>query len=74
MEIRNGTIVNGAIVLEDENNLEEDAPVTVCIGDRQQPMRITEKELWLIEDGKAAATRGELVDTRRFPQKLRRGG
>lgn len=72
MEVRTGTVINGAIVLEDKGELEEGASVTVWVGDAHDPVRATDEELQLISAGKAAALRGELIDAREFLRELRR--
>lgn len=74
MHIRTGTVVEGTIVLDDKDPLEEGTLVTVWIGDPNEPVQATAQELQLIEDGKAAAARGELLDARRFLHELRREG
>lgn len=74
MEVRTGTVINGAIVLEDKGELEEGASVTVWIGESHDPVRATDEELQLIRAGKAAASRGELIDARAFLRELRREG
>ena len=73
MEIRTGTVINGAIVLEDGEDLEEGALVRVWVGNPLEPVQVTEEELHLIKNGKAAAARGELLDARAFLRELRRG-
>lgn len=72
MEPRTGKVVHGAIVLDDDLDLEEGTPVTVWIGNPSVPIRPTEDELELVREGQAAAARGELIDARSFLQELRR--
>jgi hypothetical protein len=72
MELRTGRVINGAIILDGEDELEEGALVVVAIGDPRRPVRATEEELELIRAGIAEAERGELVDARAFVRELRR--
>lgn len=74
MEPRAGTVVNGAIVLDDADGLVEGAAVTVWIGEPSDPVTVSETELELIEQGEQAAARGELLDARAFLAELRREG
>jgi len=74
MEPRVGRVVNGAIVLEDGDDLTEGAEVTVWIGDSTKPVIVSDEELELIDRGLEEAARGELVDARSFLQQLRSRG
>jgi len=74
MEPRVGRIVNGAIVLEDGDDLTEGAAVTVWIGDSTKPVVVSGEELELIDRGLEEAERGELLDARSFLRQLRNGG
>ena len=74
MEPRVGRVVNGAIVLEDGDDLTEGTAVTIWIGDSTKPIVVTDEELELIDRGLEEAARGELVDARSFLQQLRSGG
>lgn len=74
MEPRAGRVVNGAIVLENTDDLAEGSAVTIWIGDSTKPVVVEDEELELIRQGQNAAARGELVDARAFLQELRRGG
>ena len=73
MELRTGKVVQGTIVLDDDDELEEGASVAVWIGEPNTPVRVTDEELELIREGQAAAARGELIDARSFLRELRRG-
>jgi hypothetical protein len=72
MELRTGRVVNGAIVLDDGDDLVEGAAVVVCIGDPHEPVRATDEELEALRKGQAQAQRGELIDARAFLRELRR--
>ena len=72
MELRTGRVIKGAIVLDEDDDLEEGAAVAVWIGDAQQPVRATEEELELVRKGVAEAERGELVNARAFLRELQR--
>jgi hypothetical protein len=72
MELRTGKVIQGAIVLDDEDELEEGASVAVWIGNPSMPVRATDEELELVREGQAAARRGELLDARSFLRELRR--
>ncbi len=74
MEPRIGKVVNGAIVLEDGDDLEEGAAVTVWVGESDRPVRATPEELELIAQGRAAVARGEVLDARNFLAELPREG
>lgn len=69
-----GRVVNGAIVLEDGDDLTEGAEVTVWVGDSTKPVVVSDEELELIDRGLEEAARGELVDARSFLQQLRSRG
>jgi hypothetical protein len=71
MEPRGGKVINGAIVLEEADDLEEGASVTVWVGDPSEPVKVSDEELDLIREGQAAAVRGELLDARAFLEELR---
>ncbi|HLT37237.1 MAG TPA: hypothetical protein VK034_13180 [Enhygromyxa sp.] len=72
MELRTGRVIKGAIVLDEDDDLEEGAAVAVWIGDPQRPVRATDEELELVRRGIAEAERGELVDARAFLRELQR--
>jgi hypothetical protein len=72
MELRTGRVIKGAIVLDEDDELEEGAAVAVWIGDSQQPVRVSDEELELVRKGVAEAERGELVDARAFLRELQR--
>ena len=72
MELRTGRVIKGAIVLDEDDELEEGAAVAVWIGDPQQPVHATEEELQLVRKGVAEAERGELVNARAFLRELQR--
>jgi hypothetical protein len=72
MELRTGRVVKGAIVLDEDDELEEGAAVAVWIGDPQQSVRATDEELELVRKGVAEAERGELVNARAFLRELQR--
>ena len=74
MEPRTGRIVNGAIVLDDGEGLVDGTSVTVWLGDPGEPVSVTDSELEQIDQGQAAAARGELLDARAFLRELRRQG
>jgi hypothetical protein len=71
MEPRGGKVINGAIVLEEADDLEEGASVTVWVGDPSEPVEVSAEELDLIREGQAVAARGELLDARAFLEELR---
>jgi hypothetical protein len=72
MELRTGKVIRGAIVLDDDEDLEEGASVTVWIGNSNTPIQPTDEELELVREGQAAAARGELIDARAFLRELQR--
>jgi hypothetical protein len=72
MELRTGKVIHGAIVLDDDDELEEGASVAAWIGNPNAPVRVTDEELELVREGQAAAARGELIDARSFLRELRR--
>ncbi|MEM7155737.1 MAG: hypothetical protein AAF799_23000 [Myxococcota bacterium] len=74
MEPRVGKVVNGAIVLEDTEDLTEGAAVTVWIDSPSDSVTVSREELEVIDRGVAEADRGELLDARAFLQQLRSGG
>jgi len=74
MEFRTGKVVDGRIVLEDDEALEEGAPVHVVVGDPDEVVTVTDDELELIRHGQAAAARGDLLDAREFLAALRAQG
>jgi len=74
VEPRAGTVVNGAIVLDDAEGLVEGASVTVWIGESTDPVTVSDSELELIDEGRQAAARGELLDARAFLAELRHEG
>ncbi len=69
-----GRVVNGAIVLEDGDDLTEGAEVMVWVGDSTKSVVVSNEELELIDRGLEEAARGELVDARSFLQQLRSRG
>lgn len=71
MELRTGRVIKGAIVLDEDDELEEGAAVAVWIED-PRPVRATDAELELVREGIAEAERGELVDARAFLSELQR--
>lgn len=72
MELRTGRVVEGAIVLDEDDELEEGAAVAVWIGDPKRSVRATDEELELVRKGVAEAERGELVNARAFLRELQR--
>jgi hypothetical protein len=72
MELHTGRIIQGAIVLDQCDALEEGAAVVVCIGSVDQPVRVSDEELDVVRHGKAEAVRGELIDARAFLRELQR--
>jgi hypothetical protein len=72
MELRTGRVIKGAIVLDEDDDLEEGAAVAVWIGDPQRPICATDEELELVRMGIVEAERGELVDARAFLRELQR--
>jgi hypothetical protein len=72
MGLHTGRVIKGAIVLDEDDDLEEGAAVAVWIGDSQRPVRATDEELELVDKGIAEAERGELVDARAFLRELQR--
>ena len=72
MELRTGRVIKGAIVLDEDDDLEEGAAVAVWIGDPRQPVRATDEELEIVRKGVAEAERGELVNARAFLSELQR--
>lgn len=73
MALRTGKIVQGAIVLDNADDLEEGAPVTVWVERSHEPVRLSEPELELVREGQAEAARGEGIDARRALEQLRAG-
>lgn len=71
--LRTGKIIQGAIVLDDADGLEEGAPVTVWVERAYEPVRLSEPELELVCRGQAEAARGEGIDVRRALEQLRAG-
>jgi hypothetical protein len=71
MELRTGRVIKGAIVLDEDEVLEEGTAVAVWITD-PRPVRATDEELELVRKGIAEADRGELVDARAFLRELQR--
>ena len=69
--LHTGKIVQGAIVLDDADSLEEGASVTVWVERSQEPVALTEPELELVRKGQAEAARGQGVDARRALEALR---
>lgn len=73
MEPRAGKIVNGAIVLDDGEDLVEGTTVTVWIGEPAQPVTASPAELELIDQGIEEADRGEFIAARTHLAQLRGG-
>jgi hypothetical protein len=73
VEPRVGKVVNGAIVLDDGEDLVEGAAVTVWIGDHDEPVNASEDELRMVREGQRAVERGDTLDARAFLDQLRRG-
>lgn len=73
MGLHTGKIIHGAIVLDDTDDLQEGASVTVWVEHSQQPVRVSDEEIRLIRQGQAEAARGEGVDARRAFEQLRTG-
>ena len=71
MEPRLGKVVNGAIVLENCDDLVEGSDVTIWIGDSHEPVSVEGEEIELIDEGQEAASRAELLDAREFLEQLR---
>lgn len=71
--LHTGKIIHGAIVLDDTDDLQEGASVTVWVEHSQQPVRVSDEEIRLIRQGQAEAARGEGVDARRAFEQLRTG-
>jgi hypothetical protein len=71
MELHTGRIIQGVIVLDQDDALEEGAAVVVWIGHADRPVRVSDEELDLVRQGKAEAARGELLDARAFLQETR---
>jgi hypothetical protein len=72
MELHTGRIIQGAIILDQDDALEEGAAVVVCIGHVDRPVRVSDEELDLVREGKAQAARGELIDAHAFLRELQR--
>jgi len=64
VDIRTGRVVEGAIVLDDAQDLEEGALVTVWVEHSHDPVRLSAVELDLVRQGQAEAERSEGVDAR----------
>lgn len=73
MALRTGKIVQGAIVLDNAEDLEEGTPVTVWVERAYEPVRLSEPELELVRRGQAEAARGEGIDARHALEQLRAG-
>jgi len=73
VDMRTGRVVEGAIVLDDAQDLEEGASVTVWVEHSHDPVRLSAVELDLVRQGQAEAERGEGVDARGALERLRRG-
>lgn len=71
--LHTGKIIQGAIVLDDAEELEEGASVTVWVEHSNEPVRLSEAELRLVHRGRSEAARGEGVDARRALERLRAG-
>ena len=71
--LHTGKIIQGAIVLDDGERLEEGASVTVWVEHSDEPVRLSEAELRLVRQGQAEAARGEGVDARRALDQIRAG-
>ena len=69
--LHTGKIIQGAIVLDDGEDLEEGASVTVWVEHSHDPVRLSEAELQLVRQGQAEAAGGEGVDARRAFEQLR---
>ena len=65
--------MGGAIVLDDAEDLQEGAPVTVWVEHAHEPVKVSDEEIHLIRQGQAEAARGEGVDARRAFEQLRTG-
>lgn len=73
MELHTGTIRNGAVVLDDAEDLEDGTVVTVWLERSAEPVRVTDDELRAIQRGQAEAARGECVNARQAIARLREG-
>ena len=71
MEPRSGHVRDGRIVLDDDTDLDEGAPVTVWVGDPAEPVEVSDEELRLIRAGQAEAAAGKMVDASAFLRALR---
>lgn len=71
--LHTGKIIHGAIVLDDADDLQEGASVTVWVEHSHEPVRVSDEEIRLIRQGQAEAARGEGVDARRAFEQLRTG-
>ena len=71
--LHTGKIIQGAIVLDDAEPLEEDDAVTVWVERSDEPLRVTDEELCLVRQGQAEATRGEGLDARDALRRMRGG-
>jgi hypothetical protein len=72
--LHTGKVIQGAIVLDHAENLEEGEPVMVWVERSREPVHVTDEELRLIRQGQAEASRGEGIDARVALRRLRTGG
>ncbi len=73
MELRTGKVVEGVIVLDDDDELKEGAAVTVLVSSPQAPVNVSDEELAVIDAGLAQSRSAERIDARTFLRELRRG-
>ncbi len=72
MELRVGKIVNGQVILDDPEGLQDGTQVAVWVGEPTEAVEVSAEELELIRQGQAAANAGDLIDARAFLRELRR--
>ena len=71
--LHTGKVIQGAIVLDHAEELEEGESVVVWVESRE-PVHVSDEELRLIRRGQAEAARGEGIDARVALRRLRAGG
>jgi predicted transcriptional regulator len=75
MEPRSGVISNGAVLLDDADDLVEGARVTIWIDEpSEEPVTLDEEELAAVDRGLREVAAGQVLDAREFVEELRRRG
>lgn len=75
VEPRSGVIMNGAVVLDDADDLVEGARVTIWLEEpNETPVTLDEDELAAVDRGLRELAAGQVLDAREFVTELRRRG